>query len=91
MNTVLEYRPILKQRLFGRFFRSRPLPAIPQGHITGLPWWAKDALYTDVTCHLSFWDKIRVLITGKFVVKIRTCTAEVPGRVETQSVAYPVL
>ncbi len=86
-NTSLEYRPTLRERILWRLFPSQALPMHPT--ITGLPEWAQDAINLETTCHLDFADRLRVLITGKLVVKSRTYTAIAPGRVESSAIGYP--
>jgi hypothetical protein len=90
MNTVQAENPTVRRALARRLFPKKYLPPSRNPSFNGgLPGWAKDALYCTTTCHLDFLDRLRVLVTGKLVVETRTYTAEVPGAVQTDSVAYP--
>ena len=57
----------------------------PARNFVDLPDWATDGVYVDVNVHLSFRDRLRVLIRGKLTTKSVTFTEHKPGRVESLS------
>ena len=60
----LDNRTIL-QRAVAKFFPESPFPELKDDD---------SALSTEVVCHLSFADRIRILISGKCSIKTRTYT-----------------
>jgi hypothetical protein len=50
-----------------------------------LPDWAADRLTTDVTVHLSRWDRLRLLVQGSMLLRVNVTCEHPPGRVESES------
>jgi hypothetical protein len=50
-----------------------------------LPDWAADRVTTDVTIHLSRWDRVRLLVQGSLLVRVNVTTQHTPGRLESES------
>lgn len=51
--------------------------------LTEMPDWAADAVISETGIHLSFWDRLRVLIHGSLSLRTVTLTAGEPGRTQT--------
>lgn len=51
---------------------------------------AADCLITDTRVGFGWADRIRVLLTGKVMVRTQTATEHAVGRCESTSVAFPV-
>ena len=47
-------------------------------------WWL-DIINTRITVHLSFADRIRVLVRGYFYLRVETRCENLPGRVESET------
>jgi hypothetical protein len=50
-----------------------------------LPQWARDAIISDVTVRLGFWDRFRVLVHGEIKARIVAFAEYRPGRLESTS------
>lgn len=54
-----------------------------------IPEWASDSLITNVDVTVSFRDRLRVLLLGKFSMRVVAHTEGVIGRTEGESTFYP--
>ena len=81
-NYYVEYKPTLRERILGRFYRSKRVPVVKPDFE------AADEIRTSVTCELSFLDRIKLIFTGKLQVDIRTATEIAPGKLKTESTCY---
>ena len=50
-----------------------------------LPEWAKDAAHTDVDVTVGFTDRLRILLLGKFSMRVVAYTEHVIGRTSGES------
>jgi len=53
------------------------------------PPWAQDIIYTDLYAELSWWDRILVLLSGRFAARVVIHTEQKPGRVQSASTCWP--
>lgn len=83
MNGYMTIKLTPMRRVLRWLFPSRPLP------YEDAPDWSKDGMYIVTYTHLSFVDRLRVLVGGKLRVETRTWCEHAPGRVETACVAEP--
>ena len=72
-----------KRRLYNRLFPWRPcdLPEAPYAY--------QDVVITKTRVSVSFVDRLRILITGKFEVESRTVTENIVGNTRTNSIVRP--
>lgn len=83
-STPWTWRDRLRCRMFPRKDHLLEWPDL-HGHPTA------DFLSIRTTVHLSFADRLRVLISGKMIVSTKTTTQFVIGENKTNSVAFPEL
>lgn len=69
------------------FWRRMIFKIFPWKHLNiDPPEWAKDGIVNNVTVELGFVDRIRVFLTGRFVVRVSTSTENKVGRTEATSI-----
>lgn len=79
MNSAMEYIPTRRERLGWHLFPRVDQPEKP------CPFNGRDMAITDVTAELSFGDRIRLLVSGRLSVRVRTETENVLGKVHSNS------
>lgn len=68
------------------FWRRMIFKLFPWKHLDlEPPEWARDGIVNVVTVELGFVDRLRVLLTGRFVLKVSTSTENVVGKTEAKS------
>lgn len=72
----------LLQRMLRRLFPARPLMPVDESTTTD---WAIDEMLTTVDIRLDWVDRLRVLVSGRVAVDVRTQTERTPGRVWSRS------
>lgn len=80
---AVDPRPMWK-RVLSRLWPThhQPLPELPA--------WAKDAIVMETVISLSFADRLRVLVSGRVRHRAYTFAENVPGRVESETMAHPL-
>lgn len=79
MNSVLEYKPQLRERIGWKLFPS----GLPEER--NCPFAPHDMVRTEVTIDLSFLDRLRTFLTGRVAVTVKTYTENVVGKTHTDA------
>jgi hypothetical protein len=83
-NITQEYIPTFLEKMGWRLFPSRYVECHFPGNVN------LDELRITVISHLSIFDRIRVLISGRVVTCTHVATENVIGRHQSQSVVYVI-
>ena len=88
--SINEFKPpSVCQRLRGRLFPTRHCP-LPQPELVA-PFGHGDVIEIQTVAVLGWTDRLRVLLTGRLMIRTRTITEHRVGALMTSSTAYPSL